>query len=308
MQAYLEAKRTVDDRALNRRVLERLQAELTRDEPVRIVELGAGMGTMLPRLAEWGLLPDRVSYHAVDHNATTIERAQDRLPAELEARGYDVLRSDKSGTATFVAHPNEDHLESPNSQCSRLEVTLECGDALSLELTADLIIAAAFLDLVDADIALPAIESMLADGGLLYAPITYDGATGFAPRDPLDSRLEQAYHRHMDEYRSGGRSDAGRHLLSALPARNWDLLESGGSAWVVRPREAGEGYPHREAVVVEHILETIDGAVSEVLVDEPEIATARELERWLERRLAELERGELVYTAANLDILARPLQ
>ncbi|OVE86254.1 hypothetical protein [Natronolimnobius baerhuensis] len=299
MKAYLEAKRTVDDRALNRRVLERFQTELPDTDPVRIVELGVGVGTMITRLAAWGLLPERVSYRAVDHDRKTIERAQSLVPAELETLGYDVSQSTTAdaNTETLIADHSEDR--------TRLEITLEQADALTLEATADVVIAAAFLDLVDADAAVPALEAMLEDGGLLYAPITYDGGTGFAPRDPLDSHLEQAYHRHMDEHRDGGRSDAGRHLLTELPARDWTVLESGGSNWIVRP-SADNGYPDAERVVVEHVLETIDDAVAEVVsTQETDAIPARDRQRWLERRLDELERGDLVYTVTNLDVLAR---
>src|SRR5215472_9952143 len=50
---YLAAKTTVDDRALNRHVL----AELCRLMPAgapRVLEVGAGLGTMVTRLMEWG--------------------------------------------------------------------------------------------------------------------------------------------------------------------------------------------------------------------------------------------------------------
>ena len=52
---YLAAKTTVDDRALNRHVL----AELRRLMPVgapRVVEVGAGLGTMVARLLDWGVV------------------------------------------------------------------------------------------------------------------------------------------------------------------------------------------------------------------------------------------------------------
>src|SRR5690348_6854521 len=52
---YLAAKKTVDDRALNRQVL----AEVRRLIPVsapRILEIGAGLGTMVARLLEWGVI------------------------------------------------------------------------------------------------------------------------------------------------------------------------------------------------------------------------------------------------------------
>src|SRR5262249_49657762 len=52
---YLAAKTTVDDRALNRHVL----AELRRLMPsgaLRVLEVGAGLGTMVARLMHWGLV------------------------------------------------------------------------------------------------------------------------------------------------------------------------------------------------------------------------------------------------------------
>jgi hypothetical protein len=52
---FLAAKTTVDDRALNRPVL----AELCRLMPAgapRVLEVGAGLGTMVARLVDWGLI------------------------------------------------------------------------------------------------------------------------------------------------------------------------------------------------------------------------------------------------------------
>src|SRR4051794_101541 len=52
---YLIAKKSVDDRALNRRVL----ADLCRVMPGgawRVLEIGAGLGTMVARLLEWQVI------------------------------------------------------------------------------------------------------------------------------------------------------------------------------------------------------------------------------------------------------------
>ena len=46
---YLLAKQSVDDRALNRTVLESMKSALPAG-PLRIIEVGAGVGTMLMRL------------------------------------------------------------------------------------------------------------------------------------------------------------------------------------------------------------------------------------------------------------------
>src|SRR5215510_13022493 len=49
---YLAAKTTVDDRALNRHVLAELRRLMPASAP-RILEIGAGLGTMVARLMDW---------------------------------------------------------------------------------------------------------------------------------------------------------------------------------------------------------------------------------------------------------------
>jgi hypothetical protein len=50
---YLAAKTTVDDRALNRHVLAELRRLMPAGAP-KVLEVGAGLGTMVARLLEWG--------------------------------------------------------------------------------------------------------------------------------------------------------------------------------------------------------------------------------------------------------------
>ena len=307
MQTYLEAKRTVDDRALNRRVLERFTTALSnRPEPVRIVELGCGVGTMIARFAEWDCLPARVSYRAVDRDVASIQRARELVPARLEAAGYTVapLESEADETVeggipkstTVAARPDE----SGGDAATRLEITLEVADGFGLEDDADAVVAAALLDIVALEDAIPGIAGLLTDDGLCYAPITYDGGTTFAPRDRLDDRIEAQYHRHMDEVRDDGSSRTGSALLATLPRHGWDVLAAGGSDWIVRP-SAGE-YPDTENLVVGRILGTMADALESMPSSDLD-ADARE--GWFDRRWRELEDGELVYVAHNLDVLAR---
>ncbi|MFU8868859.1 class I SAM-dependent methyltransferase [Natronococcus sp.] len=300
-RTYLEAKRTVDDRALNRRVLERFAEGLdARSSPVRIVEIGAGIGTMIARLAAWDRLPTEVTYRAVDRDAESVRYARERVPEWFEDAGYAVERlEDDPGGTTLVAR----------SDGRRLEVTLEVADGFEIEDRADAVIASAVLDIVDLERALPAIEGLLEPGGLLYAPITFDGGTTFAPRDPLDDRIERHYHHHMDAVRSAGGSRVGRELLWRLPDAGWSVLEAGGSDWIARPRGEKEGYSGDERLFLESLLETIDGALADFESAERESGVgdleSAERRRWLERRRNDLEREELVFVAHNLDLLAR---
>src|SRR5690242_21820479 len=50
---YLAAKTTVDDRALNRHVLAELRRLMPAGAP-QVLEVGAGLGTMVARLMDWG--------------------------------------------------------------------------------------------------------------------------------------------------------------------------------------------------------------------------------------------------------------
>ncbi|MFB6257040.1 MAG: SAM-dependent methyltransferase, partial [Haloplanus sp.] len=71
---YLEAKRTVDDRALDRRVRDRFLDELP--GAPRIREAGVGTGVTVPRLLDWGITAG--DYLGVDRGAEVIEYARDR--------------------------------------------------------------------------------------------------------------------------------------------------------------------------------------------------------------------------------------
>lgn len=311
---YLEAKRTVDDRALDRRVLERFSSALSnRDEPVRIVELGVGVGAMLSRLIEWDVLPPRVSYRGVDIDPSCIVRARERVPERLESAGYTVgapcsvsdetVEDGVPKTTTFVAQSSP---SSDGGTATEIEITLGVADAFTLEDDADAVIAAALLDIVDLESALVTIESLLAPDGLCYAPITYNGSTAFTPRNPLDETIEAQYHHHMDEVRPAGGSRAGSALLESVADRPWSPLAAGGGDWVVSP--TASGYPHREQAVVSHVLETMADALAAVSSNDLSAASRIPEERrrrWFERRRAQLETGALGYVAHNIDVVAR---
>ncbi|OIB58015.1 hypothetical protein [Natrialba sp. SSL1] len=339
MQAYLEAKRTVDDRALNRRVLEQFETALTaRDGPISVVELGAGVGTMLVRLAAWDCLPERVTYRLVDRDEGSITRARELVSAGLEDAGYTVRWRDDRDTesATLVATREStgansrerdeppgllEHTDSvpatatATTTTTTLTVTFTVADAFEIEAQADAVVAAAFLDLVDLSAALESIETLLEPDGVLYAPITFDGGTGFVPTDPLDRDIERWYHHHMDEIRDGGSSRAGRDLLTTLRRRDWETVAAGGSDWVVRPAcenstggdETGSPtthYPASEQLVLEHVLHTIDDALADIPTTTLPFSSA-EQQQWLDQRRTALESGVLEFVAHNLDVLAR---
>jgi len=286
---YLVAKTTVDDRALNRHVL----AELCRLMPAgapRVLEVGAGLGTMVARLMDWGVI-GAGEYILLDADRQLLDRSRLWLRDWASARG---LRSDLLPDGLLVGD---------------LRVRLvhaELGSHLEAahEAPADVLIASAVLDLVDVPAILPGLLRLLLPGGIYWFTINYDGGSIFMPAHPHDDRIMQAYHRDMDERfrygRPAGESRTGRRLFHYLRAAGAPAMAAGSSDWVVSTGPDGH-YPSDEAYFLRTILRTIDSA----LRNRQEWVVPTDLDDWLTERHRQLGAGELVYIAHQLDFVGR---
>lgn len=282
----MTAKRTVDDRALDLSVLKAFSDALDDVPSPHVLEVGAGTGTMVARLADRELLPDGTTYLAVDREPDHVEAAREQVPDWFAESGYTV----ETGGDALVA--------SKNGRILRVEFLV--ADAFDLDVRTDAIIASAFLDLVALPDGIEQLADYFDDSGLLYAPITFDGLTGFVPRHPADDAVTHAYHRHMELRDQPGGPDAGRRVLEAVPGLGGQVVAAGGSDWLIRPRDGT--YPADEQVVLDHLLSTIVGAVSEL--DDSGLSM-QTLAEWGRCRRTQLDRGELTFLAHNLDVLAR---
>jgi SAM-dependent methyltransferase len=296
---YLSAKKSVDDRALNQHVWQRLAAALPRatpEQPLRILEVGAGLGTMVERLYASGMLT-HTTYTAIDLEPALIAEARRRLPQWAAVQGLQVQQD--SQERLHVRRLDQD-----------IRVETEAIDLLCFVAREqghrawDLLIAQALLDLVDVPTTLPALLSLLRPGGLLYCPITFDGATVFEPEvDPeFDAAIEACYHQTMDRRlvagKPSGDSRTGRHLFAHLQAAGAEVLAAGSSDWVVF---AGpDGYAADEAYFLHFIIHTIHTA----LTGHPHLDAER-FTAWIAQRHAQVEQGTLVYIAHQLDLLGR---
>ncbi|MDS0260482.1 hypothetical protein NDI56_13840 [Haloarcula sp. S1CR25-12] len=291
-QRYLRAKRTVDDRALDRRLVGALREALAaraaeRDGALRVLEIGAGIGTMLTRFLAWDVLPaGDTRYVALDVQADNVSALREYLSAwaadhDVSIAGEERLTLD-DGTRRVTVEPV-------------VAEAIDYADAAAPEY--DLLVGAALLDVVDRD-ALGTLLGAVAPGGLYYFPITFDGATRFRPGHPADRDVERRYHEHMDA-KPGGDSRAGGDVLDRLHRLDGTtLLDVAGSDWVVRPVDGA--YPGDEAYFLRHILDTVEGAVGEVADGDAEW-----LDDWLARRREQVAAGELLYLTHQLDFLGR---
>ena len=296
---YLSAKKSVDDRALNQYVWQSLVAALPRatpEQPLQILDVGAGLGTMVERLVASSMLT-HATYTAIDLEPTLIAEARRCLPQWATAQGLQVEQD--SQAQIHVQRPGQD-----------IRVATEAVDLVRFvareqgQRTWDLLIAQALLDLVHVPTTLPALLSLLRPGGLLYCPITFDGGTVFQPEIDLefDAAIEACYHQTMDRRliagKPSGDSRTGRHLFTHLQATGAEVLAAGSSDWVVFAGPSG--YAADEAYFLHCIIHTMHTA----LAGHPRLDPGRFTD-WIAQRHAQVEQGTLVYIAHQLDLLGR---
>ncbi|MFZ5452265.1 MAG: class I SAM-dependent methyltransferase [Thermodesulfobacteriota bacterium] len=295
---YLAAKKSVDDRSLNFHVFSTLKRSLEvfrGPDPLRVLEIGCGLGAMVARLLDWGPLRRTAVYTGIDLKPENLAAARERLSNYAVQRGYPLT------TAGGVLHLRT----SPEEKVSVVLEAVDLYDFLQRERgrqTWDLLIAHAFLDLVDLPTTLPPLLSLLEKGGFCYFTHNFDGATIFLPPlDPeFDRQIEEFYHQIMDqrllEGRPSGHSRTGRLLFRELPAAGAQILAAGASDWVVHP--GPEGYPGDEAYFLHFIIHTVDTA----LKGHTQLPQDR-FRDWVTERHRQIERRELIYLARQLDFL-----
>lgn len=294
---YLKAKRRVDDRSLNRLVFASIEPYLNpqQGEASHLLELGAGLGTMIERLLDWGAL-DGCRYTAIDSDRLLLDRVPGRLAKWSEANQGRLIETD-SGL----------QLTGPVSSLTVELIAEEIGAFLERQAESghyNVILAHAVMDLLHLDRVLPFIKRALAPGGHVYFTINFDGHTAFEPAtDPaLDRRIVDAYHDTMDRRRVDGKpaghSQTGRRLLARLPEDGFEIVRSGASDWVIHPR--GGAYDQHDELVLRWILRTVEKALTG-----EERLEADDLREWVDQRQDQLEGGKLILIAHQIDVHAR---
>ena len=286
---YLAAKTTVDDRALNRHVLGELRRLMPTGAP-QVLEVGAGLGTMVARLMDWGAVTTG-EYTLLDADQQMLDCSRRWLRDWAAARG---LRSELL----------PDGLKVGDLRVRLVHAELGSYLAAGHGAAADVLIASAVLDLVDVPAVLPGLLRLLVPGGVYWFTINYDGESIFAPGHPHDDQIMRAYHRDMDERvrygRPAGESRTGRHLFHRLRAAGAPALAAGPSDWVVSAGPDGH-YPGDEAYFLRSILDTIQNALG----NRQDRVEPADLAGWLAERGRQLAAGELVYIAHQLDFAGR---
>jgi hypothetical protein len=315
---YLAAKKNVDDRALNRHVWNALAASLpscSRENPLSILDVGGGIGTMIERVVDWNLRP-YLEYTMVDIDRENIVECRCRLSRWATARGH---RINWRGENTAVIETRTRENRSGEIQTGCVSLTLEDKDICSFfgernPRQNDLLIAHAFMDLVNIEDTLPGLLSLVKPEGFLYITLNYDGETILLPilEADLDTHILSLYNASMDlrtvQEKQREHSLTGRRLLEYLMISGVELTAAGSSDWIVYPKN--RSYPEDEAYFLHCIIHTMTGAITDALpgkLKDRSLTGERPgdpIAEWAKIRHNQIDSGEMIYIAKQFDFLA----
>ena len=292
-QRYLRAKKSIDDRSINYRVWKCMEETLSSkfiNEPPNILEVGAGIGTMLERIIEWNLI-DHANYLGIDSDVDNISFASGYL--NQISRDLSYQQSIENGK--ILLHKPSQIFEID----FKLGEIMEFASYSSNKNRCDLLIANAILDLLNLERALPLLFSLIKPKCYFYFSINFDGLSILEPiiDDELDKKILDLYHLSMDnriidtEFSAGSRT--GRKLFNALTAAGGGIIETGSSDWVVYPKEGV--YPRDEAYFLHHILHFFEST----LTGHPDL-NPNQFKSWIATRRKQVDEGKLIYIAHQL--------
>jgi SAM-dependent methyltransferase len=264
---WLALREGVDHRSRPTALLRPLRAAWHAREWSRVLDLGSGTGSNFRYLAS--RLPGRQEWTLVDHDPDLLERVHGPAPDPLHPQG------------------------------SAIPVHRVVGDLAEEGLArvheADLVTASALLDLVTRDWLTALVERCREAGCGALLALSYDGTIAWSPtEDPDDGWVEDMVNAHQRRKKGLGPAlgPTAPHVAETLFQEHgfhtWGLP----SPWHLGPSDLAlaralvEGWVHA--------------------VGEQAPSGGSRVERWGERRLQALARGDVGLTVGHLDLLALP--
>lgn len=251
--SWLDLREPADRAARDPALLRQAVAHANETAAPLIVDLGCGTGSTARAMAA-GLRAD-ARWRLVDHDEALLAIARDRLGPSAETIAADLS---------------------------------DLG-ALPLE-GARLVTASALFDLVSADWIDGFADRLAASGAALYAALSYDGRTEWAPAHPADAEILAAFNRHQHGDKGFGAAlgpDAAARLADALRSHGY-VVETARSDWRLDPGEAA---------LAGALAEGIAGAATEAGVGRDLVSD------WAGFRSSQSGRGRAV--VGHLDLFAR---
>lgn len=277
---YLDVKRSIDDRSLNKNVWrifsswlkEKNKQELT----LRVLEIGAGVATMIERLLEASLL-EKCHYVALEPEVSFKKAALNRLESW-------------SSQHSWVFEINTENLWHIRNEKCHITVQWLKADAEEIEVlfeegSFDLILSHAVIDLLPVPEIMPAILMKLKKQGAFYFSLNFSGSTQFFPEYEEDADISKKYHADMDSRfpeSSWQPSMTGHNLAKWLKDYGCHQVIDGESDWCLGPADQ---------IFIGNILDTIKKC----------LAGLPDVEEWLVKRNQELSKEKLELRISNRD-------
>ncbi len=287
---YLEAKRSIDDASLSTRIIASLKKCIQPRKRVRAVEMGSGIGTMLTRLLEYGVLGDS-EYFMVDKDASRLTRCRAYMEEwalstqfDLENEGGELILTD-GNTSCHVSMINGEAVEFARGWS---------GPPFNL------LVAHLFLDLLNVRKSLPIFTDLLDDEGVFYFANVFDGLTRILPSSEMNRKIIEAYHSVMNKKSESwgyNKSDTGSEVLSLLIESDYmEMIEAGCSDWVVFPRNGTFSIDERD------FLHFMIDTIHEALLSHPQMKED-DINSWARLKYEQIDEGRMALIAHQLDVL-----
>ncbi|KAK4522583.1 hypothetical protein GAYE_PCTG10G0473 [Galdieria yellowstonensis] len=325
---YLQAKTAIDKKAFHKDTwnhFSNLFSSLPRYETIRIVDVGAGIGSMFLHLLEGKIFDScpSIEYLLIDSNAENVLFGIQWLIHEVKQRfpSYYILQDPKMeelfstetlSTSTAGQTPGHTVHFSRGSNAeffsdrNWMELQLSCetqhislkfywDDFISFSQKAffqryfHVVIAAAFLDLYDRSFIVETLFKLLKNFGIFYFPIIYDAEMSFSPKYPdasTETRIIQTYHAVMNGHIESNET-SGQQVVDICKERVVDI-HYGDAWWNV----------HGEDNKTKYFLLSILNFVQE---STKHLLHSPEMDSYFIIRRQQLDQNVLKYSAKNVD-------
>nr|MBN1229202.1 hypothetical protein [Anaerolineae bacterium] len=296
---YLEAKQVVEDRAINQHVWQSLRKALFSSHAigqVRLLYIGAGIGSMVRRILAWGLIPGEAVITMVDPRADIIVEAQKCLPKWAQSHGYNVQQA--NGEFAFSRGHQQIMV--------RMEA-LDLSDFIMREQEKhkwDLLLSHALPETGDHLPGIPLLASLVEPGGLFYFTLNGEGIIklsaidGQEPDTGIEAQYTGKWCRKPDPADEGANRLPVCSAYQLLAKAGVKFLDVGGSSRVIFP--GPYGYTVDEAYALHYLIHQIGLEVKDLPGMDAQI-----LEGWSARRHTQIEEGKLVYISHHIDFLGQ---
>ena len=214
---WLKLRAAADARARDKTLLKRLSERFAGRDTIKVVDLGAGLGSNLRATAP--ALPAHQRWTLIDHDPVLLAGACEAIAAWADKA---------QATADGVEAMKENR---------HIHVTLKradlAADPAAWGENADLITAAALFDLVSAQWIDRFVAALKRARLPLYAALTHDGVTEWNPPHPADRAMHAAFEHHFARDKGFGPSAGGKAsglLVERLKAAGYEV-ERAASPW-----------------------------------------------------------------------------